>query len=217
MSNYHSRHLKRVAEKLCNSLNGTEGSEVEYRTFSNRTNFADPEYVDAILPSCLGIIKDTLGKFYEAHGSSIYHFDDDNGNWVQYKWGEMLEKDLVYIVFFERSAGGPPNGIVGFVSLALSDPLDPESAQLTDFGSSRPRLFLYEIHLRPEYQSRGIGSSVFDRLLVPMARDLACPSIEICVFTTNKVAMRWYQGLGFQLIVRYSDNFIGMGKPIVDN
>ncbi|QEU61433.1 Nat4 [Kluyveromyces lactis] len=212
MSNYHSRHLRRVAGVLCQELNSTVDSDVVCEVFSNRVHSGDPDYLGSILPKCLAIIKQNLSAFYEMHGSSIYNYTDDdkgkgNEKWIRFKWDEMLDKDLVYIVLFKRGTAK----IVGFASVALSDPLDPE---LDLSKLNRPCLFLYEIHLMGEYQSRGLGSLIFNRLLIPLARDLSCPSIELCVFTANDVACRWYKRLGFQLTIEFSENLIGMSRLI---
>ncbi|BAP73065.1 NAT SF super family protein [Kluyveromyces marxianus] len=214
MSNYNSRHLRLAAETLSTDLNGLSQLEVIFNVYSNRLNFSDVNYVNKVLPRCLQILKGNLGSFYEAHGSSVYGYEKcgNRDEWVKYKWNEMLEKDLVYITVSDRDNS---EEICGFISFALSDSLSSEPEHRPALTrSTKPCLFLYEIHLEKSWQSRGLGSLIFSKILEPLASEMNSPSLELCVFTSNQIALDWYRNMGFKTSITFSKDLIGMSKII---
>lgn len=205
MSNFHSRHLYRAIREICACETESNPHGLEFQVRSNRLDFHDRQYVEEELPALLHLIEINLGAFYEQAASSVYPHCAEPADWPKHKWNEMLDKDLVYIVIRLRQS----RELIGFASVAHSETQDEDQ----DKAAARSCLFLYEIHFIPEWQSHGLGTHVLYSILVPAARDIACRSIQLCVFPSNK-AREWYLRQGFLDCVQYSSNLIGMSKAV---
>lgn len=213
MSNYHSRHLSTTSNARCSLLNSdpsfSSRFNVTLQTYSNRFQGADPQFNKVILPQLLKLIKSNLGHFYNTHGSFLYGYDDSSPNaWHNHKWQEMLEREMVYIIIYARDS----SSIIGFLSLMCTESDSvPDSEHQSSNKSYCPTLFLYEIHIVPDERSKGLGSFLITHLLIPLARALEYPSIDLCVFAENTCALSWYHRMGFQEYARYCEGqLIGM-------
>lgn len=130
------------------------------------------------LDQLLSLLDITIGKLY----SVIVGVD-----WKAQKAVELQEPGLVY-VWYELDGK-----IVGFVSfmLVLEDGLK--------------KLYLYEIHVHPQYQHAKLGSSLInsfhraakylDTLEDPL---LSCKGTSLTVFSQNNIAHNWYEKLGYR-------------------
>lgn len=58
--------------------------------------------------------------------------------------------------------------------------------------------FGYDIYLKPEFRSQGIGRKVM-KLCGEKLKALGVDTVEICVFEHNEIARRLYNSLGFKI------------------
>ncbi len=63
--------------------------------------------------------------------------------------------------------------------------------------------------VHPDYQRRGIGRSMMERV-EQLLLTMGCPKINLQVRKTNQGVINFYQEIGFR-----DDNVIGMGKRLI--
>lgn len=126
----------------------------------------------------LNLISNTIGSLYETV---------DGPNWQVQKMSELQEKGLVYISY------STTRELVAFMSIKLV--LDQNIKQL----------YLYEIHISPEYQGNRLGTKMIN-LLHTIANELnklgglySCEATGLTVFSANQKAYEWYNLLGYRL------------------
>lgn len=139
-----------------------------------------------ILIKCLLLIESNLKAFYIKHQGLRWKLD---------KLKEMQETGLIYVWYTDSN-----DKLIGFISFMLS------------YSDQYKVLYLYEIHVATEYQSKKIGSQLIDKLhefshhLKIIAskkheyRHFVNSGTSLTVFSDNK-ALQWYQKLGYQLTV----------------
>lgn len=133
----------------------------------------------------LRVVDTGLGLFYARHKGP---------EWKSEKLDEMAEPGLVYI-WYECG-----NDISCFLSMMMVS----EPAGKT--------LYLYEIHVLPQFQSRHLGSSLMSHFhkyarfisgLGQKARNgveqhFSCVATGLTVFSDNEKAFQWYTKLGYE-------------------
>lgn len=130
------------------------------------------------LSAYLDLINTTLGATYEAV---------DGPDWTLAKRQEMQECGLVYVSYKKSDK------VVGFVSMRL----------VMDYGLKK--LYLYEIHVDPQYQGHGIGKKLMEYvhqlsdLLSQYPEPLKSTGVSLTVFADNTRAYQMYQSLGYHL------------------
>ncbi|OBA23777.1 hypothetical protein METBIDRAFT_37346 [Metschnikowia bicuspidata var. bicuspidata NRRL YB-4993] len=135
----------------------------------------------------LGIVKKCLGNFYSKHKGPYWEAD---------KLDEMEEPGLVYIWYEHEGA------ISCFLSVMMV--LEP-------LGKT---LYLYEIHVLPEFQGHQLGTKLmthfhdFGALLnsksqesSSLRRHFASVATGLTVFSDNKRAFKWYVKFGYKFAV----------------
>ncbi|GEQ66690.1 hypothetical protein JCM33374_g353 [Metschnikowia sp. JCM 33374] len=132
----------------------------------------------------LGVVDKCLGPFYARHKGPSWKID---------KLDEMAEPGLIYIWYEHHGS------VSCFLSLMMV--LEP-------LGKT---LYLYEIHVSPEYQGRRLGSRLmgffhdYGNFLNQKAhqspsgqtRHLASVATGLTVFSDNEKAKNWYFKLGY--------------------
>ena len=68
------------------------------------------------------------------------------------------------------------------------------------FKKSHGLLHLHLLIILPEYQGRGLGAEVMDHL-GQLARQNTCNKITLSCFIENQRAVKFYQTLGYQIIL----------------
>lgn len=117
-------------------------------------------------------------------------------NWKLEKLEEMKEAGLVYL-WYTDSKGE----LLGFISFMLTH------------SDQYKVLYLYEIHVSPEYHSMKIGTQLIDKLH-ELSHHLNAISFKqqkylhfrnegtsLTVFSENVKALQWYHRLGYQLTI----------------
>lgn len=148
-----------------------------------------------------------IEKFAALVELNLSHFYIElNGNeWFSNKLEEMQENGLVYVSYHasasSRSHSRNVDDLIGFISFV--DTLDHEGRVL----------YLYEIHIHPDHQHRGIGKLMIDKFH-QLAREISHTKKEnvnnekderggqvlkgtkLTVFSENGV-VGWYKRLGY--------------------
>ncbi|EAZ63498.2 Histone-specific N-acetyltransferase NAT4 [Scheffersomyces stipitis CBS 6054] len=137
-----------------------------------------------LLSEFVDLVDTNLGKLYVKHSGN---------NWKENKRKEMSDEGLVYLWILDRANGT----LMGFMSFKLCDE-----------GEDATVLYLYEIHIVPQYKSLKYGGQLMD-VLHSIAKDLtvqagpwyfeSCLATCLTVFTDNTMALQWYLKLGYQL------------------
>lgn len=126
----------------------------------------------------LDLLITNLGSMYEAI---------DGPDWTKDKIYEMAEPGLIYVAYKKYDT------IVAYISVKLVKEYDAK------------KLYLYEIHVDPEYQGQSLGKKLMHYLdqlcttLQSQPEPLACTGISLTVFAANQRAYQMYQNLGFHL------------------
>ncbi|KAK6454846.1 histone-specific N-acetyltransferase NAT4 [Scheffersomyces xylosifermentans] len=130
------------------------------------------------------LVDRNLGKFYVKHtGKPTWKLD---------KFEEMRESGLIYVWLTSED-----NSIVGFMSFKLCSEDEDETV-----------LYLYEIHIVPQFQALKLGGKLM-QIFHALAKDLSdrkspwyfqsCKATSLTVFTDNSPALSWYLKLGYKI------------------
>ena len=132
------------------------------------------------LDDCLQLIEETSAEDY--HRSEM--------KWVPAKKrNEMMLPDLRYILFYEEASGEASNGIPyqalrGFVSFMIT------------YEDGHEVIYVYEIHLKPEWQGKGIGGLLMEAI-EHIGQKVGVQKSMLTVFKSNELAIRFYNKLGY--------------------
>ncbi|EGV60734.1 hypothetical protein CANTEDRAFT_111433 [Yamadazyma tenuis ATCC 10573] len=125
----------------------------------------------------LSLIGTTIGTLY---------CQNNGQHWKQEKIVEMKETGLVYVAYMLGDR------IIGFISIML----------VVDCGEKA--LYLYEIHIDPDFQDNKLGSKLMGKLhqlslhLDAQEDDeLSSKRTSLTVFSANEKALKWYSKLGY--------------------
>jgi ribosomal protein S18 acetylase RimI-like enzyme len=119
---------------------------------------------------CLSLIEQTSALDYENSGS---------GWSVSKKRKEMKLPDMKYITLLGEGT------IAGFMSFMVT------------YEDGYEVLYIYEIHLFPQWQGRGLGKQLMD-IAEAIARNVGLAKVMLTVFRANRRAIDWYTKLGYQ-------------------
>ena len=126
---------------------------------------------DSLLKECLQLIELTSARDYE--NSEI--------KWsASKKWKEMKLPDMKYIILHT------PDGVVaGFISFMVT------------YEDGKEVVYIYEIHLVPEWQSQGLGRRMM-HIAEAFAQNVKVSKVMLTVFRANEKAVDWYLKQGYQ-------------------
>lgn len=124
------------------------------------------------LEACLDLIEQTSADDYR----------NSEAGWSRAKKKkEMKLPDMKYITLNDES----PNHIVaGFVSFMIT------------YEDGFEVVYVYEIHLAPEWQAHGLGKSLI-RAVESIGKNVGVEKIMLTVFKANRRAVEWYGKLGY--------------------
>jgi ribosomal protein S18 acetylase RimI-like enzyme len=126
---------------------------------------------DSLLKECLRLIELTSAPDYE----------NSEMKWsTSKKWKEMKLPDLRYIILVT-----PDDAVAGFISFMVT------------YEDGHEIVYIYEIHLIPEWQSQGLGQNMM-HVVEAFAQNVAVSKVMLTVFRTNRRAVDWYTKQGYQ-------------------
>lgn len=114
-------------------------------------------------------------------------------------WDEVKEKEI-FTKYFDFSSYQ--------ISVIVFDNCDIGYLKVdrTDRG-----IFLANIHVSPDYQNQGIGSSIIEALLVEAGQREVPVSLK--VLKVNEAARRFYERLGFSIEEEAEDYYLMRAHP----
>lgn len=86
---------------------------------------------------------------------------------------------------------GPRGSVEAFISYVLDDEDD----------AGRPTTFIYEIHVHPRHQGKGLG-----RRLLEQVSSRASHGMTLRVFPSNQKAVSFYEAMGFHKDIPFCDD-----------
>ncbi|KAJ9606099.1 N alpha-acetyl-transferase [Cladophialophora chaetospira] len=126
---------------------------------------------DSLLRECMKLIEQTSAKDYQ----------NSEMKWsTAKKWKEMQLPDMKYIILVT-----PEDVVAGFVSFMIT------------YEDGLEVLYLYEIHLIPEWQTQGLGRNML-HVVECFARNVGVAKVMLTVFRANERAIEWYAKRGYQ-------------------
>lgn len=184
------------------------------------SHYNSPDATEHVLWQLLEILDHNLGPTYTRASRALYH---NKRPWRVNKWGEMLTRGLVYVVYTSMTDASAPCGNGRELPTRRSArrtarPAEPllflsfmftqeDGLAWCDPARVWAVLYLYEIQLLPRVRSCGLGKRLVSELLVRAAcqvRDATRLSteqffgIELTVFGENDAAVRFYRRLGMR-------------------
>lgn len=142
------------------------------------------QVTDKQINEYIHVMEQTISKFY---------VDRDGRNWSKDKHKEMKTKGLVFVGYRDQET----NKLVSFMSMLLTT---------DDWGLV---IYLYEIHVLPQFHGMNIGGSLmeclhdFSERLKPSGIKLHnaelsnLTSTKLTVFPKNEKAVNWYTKMGY--------------------
>lgn len=143
-----------------------------------------------MLTQCLGLVELTSAAAYK--GSSV-------GWSSRKKRVEMEQEGMRYLVLRRNAAqetttnsGTNEIEIAGFLSYLPTVEPDP------DFSPPEiPVLYVFEVHVHPSQQGRGIGGAMMS-IGEEIAAAMGMKKTMLTVFTSNEAGLRFYERLGYE-------------------
>ncbi|OJZ87295.1 hypothetical protein ASPFODRAFT_80328 [Aspergillus luchuensis CBS 106.47] len=130
------------------------------------------------LNACFDLIEETSSEAYR---------NSSTGWSPSKKKKEMKLPDMKYLVV-RREELTPSDGegeVVGFMSFMIT------------YEDGKEVVYLYEIHLSAEVQKQGLGKRLL-LVLMEIGRRVGMEKAMLTVFTSNGVAQRLYEAIGFK-------------------
>ncbi|BCS00953.1 N-terminal L-serine N(alpha)-acetyltransferase NAT4 [Aspergillus luchuensis] len=130
------------------------------------------------LNACFDLIEETSSEAYR---------NSSTGWSPSKKKKEMKLPDMKYLVV-RREELTPSDGegeVVGFMSFMIT------------YEDGKEVVYLYEIHLSAEVQKQGLGKRLL-LVLMEIGRRVGVEKAMLTVFTSNGVAQRLYEAIGFE-------------------
>ncbi|EHA20536.1 hypothetical protein ASPNIDRAFT_190873, partial [Aspergillus niger ATCC 1015] len=121
------------------------------------------------LNACFNLIEETSSEAYK---------NSSTGWSPTKKKKEMKLPDMKYLVVRRE------NAVVGFMSFMIT------------YEDGKEVIYLYEIHLSSEVQKQGLGKRLL-LVLMEIGRRVGMEKAMLTVFTSNGVAQRLYEAIGF--------------------
>ena len=143
---------------------------------------------DSELEECFRLIEHTSGDSYRSSGFGWH---------PRRKKREMREKDMKYLLVHDE--GPPPD------QKRDSKNSSPQTSTLQGFLSfmltyedGQPVIYIYEVHLVDAAQGCGLGRHMIN-LVEKIGKSTAMQKSMLTVFRSNHKAVRWYEGLGYEI------------------
>ncbi|RDH39510.1 GNAT family acetyltransferase Nat4 [Aspergillus welwitschiae] len=133
------------------------------------------------LNACFNLIEETSSEAYK---------NSSTGWSPTKKKKEMKLPDMKYLVIrreglsSDDGEGEGENAVVGFMSFMIT------------YEDGKEVIYLYEIHLSSEVQKQGLGKRLL-LVLMEIGRRVGMEKAMLTVFTSNGVAQRLYEAIGF--------------------
>jgi len=124
------------------------------------------------LEECLNLIEQTSADDYK----------NSEAGWSRAKKKkEMKLPDMKYVTLNDE---GSNNTVAGFVSFMIT------------YEDGYEVVYVYEIHLAPEWQAQGLGKSLIGAV-ESIGKNVGVEKIMLTVFKANRRAVEWYHKLGY--------------------
>ncbi|GAV47074.1 hypothetical protein ZYGR_0E00880 [Zygosaccharomyces rouxii] len=140
---------------------------------------------DKILEKQLQLIEINLGSYYNKYNKTIYK---NNKRWQSNKWQEMCSENLFHVSYWNVES----NELVCFCSIM------PCEESIVE-GEMSNIIYLYEIHVAPEWRNQKFGKSILNALKEKLCPKAHLSGIELTVFSSNERAINFYRNNGFTL------------------
>ena len=159
---------KAVSDRLSNSI---DVRMVQANALTLRGSFLD---------DCLHLIEETSGE--------DYHVAETRWSLVK-KRKEMMLPDLRYILFYEGASSAVSDRkyhqlLRGFISFMIT------------YEDGHEVIYIYEIHLKPDWQGKGIGALLMSAI-EDIGRRVGVEKSMLTVFRSNQNAIMFYNKLGY--------------------
>jgi N-alpha-acetyltransferase 40 len=135
----------------------------------------------SVFYECLSLIEQTSKSDYDGSGKKWSRSGKER---------ELLLPDMKYILFTESTnLDGKMGGtwapqVAGFISFMIT------------YEDGHEVLYVYEIHLRPEWQGYGCGGEMMD-VVEQVGRNVGVEKAMLTVYKSNDRAVQWYGRRGY--------------------
>lgn len=116
-----------------------------------------------------------------------HHYEQSENGWNRKQKEKEFRHETARLLFVHKSTAGSGDApAIAFVHLRFE--LDDEE--------KHPALYCYEIHVKKEFQSKGLGKHLMD-LLRDMGSRFKMYKVMLTCFKHNEATLHWYQKLGY--------------------
>lgn len=131
----------------------------------------------AQLNACLDLVEETSADDYRV---------SESGWSRSQKRKEMKLPDLRYLLLSDVSSNVSPLGLAGFISFMVT------------YEDGYEVLYIYEIHLCPAWQGKGLGRHLMDTVET-IGANAGLTKSMLTVFKANERAVDWYRKSGYSM------------------
>lgn len=144
---------------------------------------------DTDLKSCFRLLELTSAKDYK--GSSI-------GWSPSKKRKEMKLPDMKYLILRQQEAASPSTEKACLTHLSGTSQVAGFLSFMVTYEDGKEVIYCYEIHLSPAVQGQGLGNVLMSRF-EEIGKRIGLEKAMLTVFTSNSVAQKFYDRLGYRV------------------
>lgn len=206
--------------KAANALTATDFIDQHIKPSAASVDFGHDLYLSFATAATISN-SDFEGCFDLVRSTSAAAYTASSRGWSsEDKRTEMRDADMKYLMIHAVARAGSssdfPSHALNFGDRVL-DPGKGEPGNVVGFLSfmltredRRDVIYCYEVHLKEEYQRRGLGGQLM-LLMERVGVSVAVKKGMLTVFTSNEAAIRFYNRIGYEW---YDEEAVPEGKSL---